>query len=155
MKTNGLFSITFALVFYCLGASFIEGFVNYRTWMLIGTNEFKTYHNALTQLIVPFMVIPLGVTFLLLLALLRWRPSAIPAWPVWLSVALMAVGIISSVAIQIPIQRELSSSGFSRELIERLILTDWIRKIPMIGVGVLMLRMMWSLLTNIPPSNAR
>lgn len=29
-----LFMVDFALVFYVLGATFIEGFVNYRTWHL-------------------------------------------------------------------------------------------------------------------------
>ena len=35
-----LFLIDFALVFYVLGATFVEGFVNYRTWHLIEDAEF-------------------------------------------------------------------------------------------------------------------
>ena len=35
-----LFLITFALIFYGLGASFVESFVNYPTWRLIGAGEF-------------------------------------------------------------------------------------------------------------------
>jgi hypothetical protein len=31
-----LFLLDFALIFYVLGATFVEGFVNYRTWHLIG-----------------------------------------------------------------------------------------------------------------------
>ena len=38
---------TFALVFYSLGASYVESFVNYRTWYFIGADEFKAYHQAL------------------------------------------------------------------------------------------------------------
>lgn len=155
METNGLFLITFALVFYCLGASFVEGFVNYRTWSLVGEAEFKAYHNALSRLIVPVMLIPIGVTFLFLIGLCWRRPPAIPVWPVWTAVALMAVGIVSSAAIQVPIQMELSAGGYSRELVERLIVTDWIRKIPMMGVGALMLWMMWLVLRGIAPTSVR
>ena len=39
-----LFLICSALVFYGVGASFVESFVNYPTWRLIGANEFRAYH---------------------------------------------------------------------------------------------------------------
>ena len=45
-----LFPVTFALVFYTLGTSFVESFVNYPTWSLIGANEFHAYHQAVGNL---------------------------------------------------------------------------------------------------------
>ena len=45
-----LFLISFALVLYGMGASFVESFVNYPTWRLIGANEFRAYHQALSPL---------------------------------------------------------------------------------------------------------
>ncbi len=47
-----LFLITFALVFYGMGAASVESFVNYPTWPLIGVNEFRAYHRALSPLII-------------------------------------------------------------------------------------------------------
>jgi hypothetical protein len=41
-----LFMFDFALAFYVLGATFIEGFVNYRTWHWIGAAEFRAFHQA-------------------------------------------------------------------------------------------------------------
>ena len=52
------FTIVFALVFYVTGASFVQSFVNYPTWKLIGANEFQIYHNQLSPLIIKFMVLP-------------------------------------------------------------------------------------------------
>ena len=63
MKTRArlsawLFLITFALTFYGMGASFIEAFVNYPTWRLVGADEFRAFHRALSPLVIGYMVAP-------------------------------------------------------------------------------------------------
>ena len=141
-KSYWLFMLTFALVFYVLGASFLEGFVNYRTWHLIGAAEFRAYHQALTPLVVAVLVAPGFLAILLTFILLRWRPSPIPQWSVWLSLALHSIIIIVSVTSQIPIQMEFDRSGLSLPLLNRLILMDWFRKGPVIVNAILFLWMM-------------
>jgi hypothetical protein len=137
-----LFLITFALVFYGLGASFVEGFVNYKTWHLIGPNEFQAYHQSLSRRIIPVMVIPIFLSVLLTILLIWIRPSAIPRWMLIVSAVLGLTGIISSVAIQIPIQTTLSNQGLNHELLEELIKTDWLRKITLTVRAGLFLWMM-------------
>ena len=141
-KSYWLFLLTFALVFYVLGAAFVEGFVNYRTWHLIGAADFRAYHQALTPRVVVFLVIPGFSTLALTFILLWWRPSPIPQWSVWLSLALNLVVIIVSVTTQIPIQTELSRSGLSLPLLDKLILMDWLRKVPATMNAILFLWMM-------------
>jgi hypothetical protein len=144
-----LFLITFALVFYGTGASFVESFVNYPTWRLIGANEFRDYHQALGPLIIGYMVIPMLLTTLLTVLLLWLSPARIPRWAIWLSVVLQFIVWISTFAIQIPIQRQLSADGLSLPLIDQLILTNfWLRKVPQIINSFLFLWMM-SLLLNL------
>jgi len=134
--------ITFALIFYVMGASFVEGFVNYRTWHLIGAGEFRAYHQALTPRVVIFLAVP-GFSTLALTGILLWyRPSPIPQWSVWLSLALNLIVIIVTVTFQIPIQAELSRSGLSLPLLDRLILLDWLRKVPVTMNAILFLWMM-------------
>src|SRR5499427_6056017 len=99
-----LFLIDFALVFYVLGATFLEGFVNYRTWHLIGAADFRAYHRAVSPRILAFLVAPHSLTLLLTVLLLWWRPGPIPPWSVWLSLALNAVAVVVSIVWQIPIQ---------------------------------------------------
>ena len=138
-----LFLITFALIFYGTGASFVESFVNYPTWPLIGAAEFRAYHQALGPLIIGYMVIPLLIATVLT-ALLAWfRPAPIPRWAIWLSVILQLISWVSTAAIQLPIQFQLSSNGLSVPLIEQLIFTNWwYRKIPQIINTVLFVWMM-------------
>ena len=144
-----LFLITFALVFYGTGASFVESFVNYPTWRLIGANEFRDYHRALGPLIIGYMVIPMLLTTLLTVLLLWLSPAPIPRWAIWLSVVLQFIVWISTFAIQIPIQMQLSADGLSLPLIDQLIFTNfWLRKVPQIINSFLFLWMM-SLLLNL------
>jgi len=89
-----LFLFDFALVFYVLGAAFIEGFVNYRTWHLIGTAEFRAYHQAVGPRIQGLLVAPHGLTLVLTFLLLWWRPGPIPLWSVGLSLALNLVPVV-------------------------------------------------------------
>ena len=142
-----LFLITFALVFYGTGASFVESFVNYPTWRLIGANEFRAFHQALSPLVIGYMVIPMLITSILTMLLLWFRPALIPRWAIWLSVVLQLMIWVSTAAIQLPIQVQLSKDGLSLPLIEHLIFTNWwLRKVPQITNALLFLWMMTLLL---------
>ena len=138
-----LFLIVFALMFYGMGASFVESFVNYPTWPLIGATEFRAYHQALSPLIIGYMVIPMILGTVLTMLLLWFRPAKVPLWAIWLSIVLQVVIWISTGAIQIPIQMQLSSDGLSLPLIQRLIFTNlWFRKVPQVINVTLFLWMM-------------
>ena len=131
MGPRWIFLIAFALVFYGTGAAFIESFVNYASWHLIGADEFIAYHQFISPRVLTFLVAPLllGTAFTILM--LWSRPAAIPAWAVWAAIAAQAVVWISTVTIQLPIQFQLSDHGPSVGLIERLIETNfWLRRIP-------------------------
>src|SRR5688500_7095659 len=91
-----LFLITFALVFYGMGAAAVESFVNYPTWPLIGANEFQAYHRALGPLIIGHMVVPLLFATILTMLLLWLRPASIPRWMIWLALGLQLVAWVST-----------------------------------------------------------
>jgi len=131
MGPRSVFLIAFALVLYANGAAFVESFVNYPSWHLIGENEFAAYHQFITPRVLAFLVAPalLGTAFTVLM--LWVRPAVIPAWLVWAAVAAQAVVWASTAMIQVPIQIQLSEHGLSVGLIERLMQTNfWLRRIP-------------------------
>jgi len=138
--------LTFALTFYCVGAAFVEAFVNYRTWPLIGPAEFQAYHQALSPRIVGTLVIPLAVQTVMSIVLLWFRPRSIPKRTIVIAVACSLIIWASTILIQIPIQRQLYSSGYSLELINKLILTDWLRKVFLIADALLFVWMMGRLI---------
>ena len=53
-----VFMLAFALVFYGNGAAFVESFVNYPSWHLIGANEFTAYHAFIGPRVIAFLVAP-------------------------------------------------------------------------------------------------
>ncbi len=126
-----MFLIAFALVFYGNGAAFIESFVNYSSWHLIGKAEFVPFHQFISPRILTFLVAPalLGTAFSFLL--IWFRPAAIPIGAVWVAIALQAIVWVSTATIQVPIQIQLGAQGLSLPLIERLIETNfWLRRVP-------------------------
>ena len=150
-----LFLITFALVFYGMGAASVESFVNYPTWHLIGESDFRAFHRALGPLIIGYMVIPLFTATILTVSLLWFRPASIPRWMIWLAIVLQLVTWISTFAIQLPIQGQLSADGLSLPLIERLRLTSfWFRRVPHTANALLFLWMMSVLLRRDHSGNA-
>ena len=130
-----------------MGASFVESFVNYPTWPLIGANEFRAYHRALSPLIIGYMVIPMLVATILTILLLWFRPGSIPRWMVWLAIVLQLVVWVSTFTIQLPIQGQLSADGLSLPLIDHLRVTNfWFRRVPYIANSFLFLWMMSALM---------
>ena len=126
-----IFALAFALVFYGNGAAFIESFVNYPSWHLIGNDAFLNYHKFIAPRVIAFLVVPavLGTVFTILL--LWSRPAVIPLWSVWVAILLQLVVWVSTATIQIPIQLQLAVQGASPALLERLMETNWwLRRIP-------------------------
>lgn len=122
-----LFSFVFALVFYVTGAAFVQSFVNYPTWKLIGAGEFQSYHNAMSPLIIKFMVLP-WLSEIVLTVLLFWlRPRVVPVWMVAFALVFNLLILASTAAIQVPIQIELGQNGLSHQAIEKLLKTNPIR----------------------------
>jgi hypothetical protein len=131
MAPRWIFVMAFALVFYGNGAAFVESFVNYSSWHLIGRDEFVAYHQFIGPRVLTFLVAPalLGTVFTVLM--LWARPSVIPLWAVWAAIAAQVIVWVSTATIQVPIQLQLSARGPSLELLEHLIETNfWLRRIP-------------------------
>lgn len=131
MAGRWIFVTAFALVFYGTGAAFIEGFVNYPSWPLIGSEEFTAYHRFISPRVIGLLVAPLLLGTAFTIAMLWARPAAIPPWAVWVAIAAQAVVWAATVTIQLPIQFQLSEHGLSVALVDRLIETNfWWRRIP-------------------------
>ncbi|MDP3293967.1 MAG: hypothetical protein Q8M37_04405 [Nevskia sp.] len=131
MGPRWIFLIAFALVFYGTGAAFIESFVNYPSWSLIGANEFIAYHRFISPRVLVFLVAPLLLGTVFTILMLWSRPTAIPILAIWTAIAAQAVVWIATVTVQVPIQLQLGEHGNSVEVLQRLIQTNfWLRRVP-------------------------
>lgn len=138
MLTQRLPVFAFALTFYCLGTTYFEAFVNYRTWGYIGALDFPGYHRALTPLVVKVMLVPIALYVATLVALAVKGDPLVPRPALVASLALVLIAVASSALIQIPIQRGFDRGEFSAALLQRLIMTDLVlRKLPL-GLNALL-----------------
>ena len=72
------------LTFYGLGAGYLESFVNYPLWHIIGESDrWVAYHEALGPRVVFVLAIPaLALSLIANVLLFVRRPPAVPAWTV-------------------------------------------------------------------------
>ena len=147
-KTYGVFIVTFALTFYTFGASVIDNYVIYRTFPVVGENEFVAFRAVFTPLIVAFLVVPLILRSVFSVLLLWLRPAAIRLWHVWLFLFCQIVGWISTFAVQLPIQFELDK-GKNPELIQKLIDTIWLRTTTNVACAAIMIWMMFLVIRSL------
>lgn len=148
VKIYGVFIVTFALTFYCFGASVIDNYVLYRTFRVVGESEFVAFRAIFTPLIVAFLVVPLIFRTLFSILLLWLRPSAIRLWHVLLFLFFQLVAWISTFAVQLPIQFELDK-GKNPELIETLIDSIWLRMSTNVACAAIMLWMIFLVIRSL------
>lgn len=135
------FFAVFALVFYLVGASFVESFANYPTWKLVGANEFAGYYHELASRIVKLMVLPGVLEILLTIALFWLRPRAVPRWAVALALVLNMVRFVSTAIAQTRFQEQLGAGAVSPDEINRLIHADYLTQAVSIARALLYLWM--------------
>jgi hypothetical protein len=135
MENSKLSAWTFVLfvfiIFYSTGAGFVESFVNYPLWHIIGPSPaWTTYHQALGPKIIVLLAIPsLLISLILNVMIFFFRPSSIPRWTLWCCLIMLLIAFFSTAAIQIPIQIQLDTV-YTQELVDELIVTSfWLRDV--------------------------
>jgi hypothetical protein len=143
------FVAMFALVFYLVGASFVQSFVSYPTWKVVGTNEFNAYYRELSSRIIRVMVLPGVLEIVLTIPLLWFRPRDVPRWPVAAALVLNVARFVSTAVIQIQIREQLDGSGsLSLNAINTMIQSDYVTQATSIARALLYLWMMSLLLSR-------
>jgi Na+/H+-translocating membrane pyrophosphatase len=126
-----VFTAFIVLTFYGLGAGYLESFVNYPLWRIIGeTDRWVEYHQALGPRILIVLVIPALVLLVITNVLLFFfRPDAVPRWTVAMALGLLLTATISTAVVQIPIQIQLDVA-YERVALDRLITSSlWLRDV--------------------------
>jgi hypothetical protein len=148
------FFAIFALVFYIVGASFVQSFVSYPAWREVGANEFKAYYHVVSSRIVRIMVLPGVLEILATVALLWLRPRVVPRWLVVLALVLNLVRFVSTAMIQLRVREQLDSGGLSAKAINRMIHGDYLTQACSIARALLYVWMMYQVVSREEPASA-
>lgn len=136
------FFLMFGLVFYLVGASFVQSFVTYPAWKLVGAGEFQAYYRELSPRIVRVMVLPGVVEILLTFVLLKFPPGDLPRWPIVLALALNVVRFASTAINQSGVQAQLGADGLPQNAIDALIRSDYLTQAASVARALLYVWMM-------------
>jgi hypothetical protein len=143
-----VFSVYILLAFYVFGGGIVNSLVAYRTWRVVGADEFRAFHQIDSKLIIPLFVVFFFLSFIPQILLCWFRPMVIPRWLVLSALFFNLITLVSTITIQIPIQNELAK-GFSSALIERLISTDLMyRRIPMFILTIINFIMLYKVVKH-------
>lgn len=122
-------------------------FVHYPLFRWVGEPTYATYQaehmNAITLLVGPLMLIELATAFLLAGA----PPEGVPAWALWLGVALAGLIWLLTLFVNTP-QHVVLSRGFDAEVHQALVASNWLRTL---AWGARSAIMLWLLARLIGP----
>lgn len=104
----------------------MEHFILFDSWTLVGSEEFALIHSRTGWRDMLIYVTPLIALFVVDLLLLRHRPAFLPKTWLWVSIGCHIVTWVSSAFVQVPLQLKLYDVQ-DLELLNRLIVSDWIR----------------------------
>ncbi|MBC3785653.1 hypothetical protein [Spirosoma utsteinense] len=120
------------LTFYCFGAGMMNEFVEYLSYADLGQYvspaQFARWHQATSHNVLLFLVLPILLGNIALLALFFNRPASVPKWTLWVALTCALTAWASTILFQVPIEQQFDQGHFSPALMARLWQTDWIRK---------------------------
>lgn len=127
-----VFLVYLLLSFYCFGAGMMNEFVEYLSYADLGRYispaDFALWHQATSQRVLLFLVLPILLGNITLIALFFNRPPSVPKWTLWTVLVCALTAWASTILFQAPIEQQFDQGHYSSSLMARLWRSDWIRK---------------------------
>ncbi|MFC4874425.1 hypothetical protein [Negadavirga shengliensis] len=118
LSSRLLTSIYLALVFYCIGAIMIENEVNYRTWLLVGAEEFPAFHTTFDELLFPFFKLPLALCLFFSFLLMAIKPPRKYLLIYIVNFAVLTYFLGISLWLQVPIHEQLNEQHSTGQILK-------------------------------------
>src|SRR5918992_4692076 len=115
------------VIFYVTGGIWFAQIVVYPLFGKVGPNEYIAYHRFYSSRIPLPVIVPGFASFLLPIALMFLGPGSVPTWIYLASVVCGLVGLLVTVALEIPRHARLEKDGKQEVVIRELILFNWPR----------------------------
>ena len=129
------------VIFYVLGEIWFGQIVVYPLFAKVGQDEYVAYHKFYSSRIPLPVVLPGIASFLVPLALVFLRPESVPLWMALVNSACGLVGLLVTVALEIPRHTRLENGGKQQAVIRELIRYNWPRTLSITGSAIVTLMM--------------
>lgn len=138
-----------AVTLIMFGVILVVQFVHYPLFAKVGNAGYAAYQADHMRLITYVVLVPMVIELLTAIALVSLRPFGIPAWYLWLGLALVAVIWLSTAFLQVPVHQALTIQ-FDAATHQRLVTTNWIRTVAWTARAVLVVLMLAPLVNTNP-----
>lgn len=130
------------LIFAVFGEIWFVQIVVYPLFGKVGEGEYVAYHKFYSSRIPLPVILPGFASFLLPVALLFVGPDSVPLWMYLANAACGLVGLVVTVALEIPRHARLEKGGKQGAVIRELVLYNWPRTLSITGSALLTLAML-------------
>lgn len=137
------------LIFFVLGEIWFGQIVVYPLFAKVGEAEYVSYHKFYSSRIPLPVIVPGFASFLLSIALVFLRPDSVPLWMALANAACGVVGLLVTVALEIPRHARLEKGGKQEAVIRELIVFNWPRTLSITGSAILTLMMLTAAFTPV------
>jgi hypothetical protein len=130
------------VIFYVLGGIWFAQIVVYPLFGKVGPAEYVGYHRFYSSRIPLPVILPGFASFLVPVALIPFGPGSVPAWLTLANAACGAVGLVVTVALEIPRHARLEKGGKQEAVIRELVRYNWPRTLSITASAFLTLLML-------------
>lgn len=130
-----------AVTLFLTGVIWMVQIVHYPLFGLVGAGSFAGYEAAHSTRMGALLALPWALQGATGLALLAFRPSAIPLWLVLADLGMAGVTVAVTLFISVP-QHELLAAGFDPAAHRSLVTTNWLRTLAWTASGGTVLAML-------------
>ena len=132
------------VILYVLGEIWFGQIVVYPLFAKVGEDEYVAYHRFYSSRIPLPVILPGFASFLLPVGLVFFGPGSVPLWMYVANAACGLVGLLVTVALEIPRHSRLEKGGKQEEVIRELVLYNWPRTLSITGSAFLTILMLAS-----------
>ncbi|HEX2109563.1 MAG TPA: hypothetical protein VHF70_09850 [Rubrobacteraceae bacterium] len=132
------------VILYVLGEIWFGQIVVYPLFAKVGKDEYVAYHRFYSSRIPLPVILPGFASFLLPFGLVFFGPESVPLWMYLANVVFGLVGLLVTVALEIPRHARLEKGGKQEEVIRELVLYNWPRTLSITGSAFLTVLMLAS-----------
>lgn len=130
------------VVFYVTGEIWFAQIVVYPLFGKVGPNEYVAYHKFYSSRIPLPVIVPGFASFLLPVVLVFLGPDSVALWVYLANAACGLVGLVVTVALEIPRHARLEKGGKQEATIQELVLYNWPRTLSISASAFLTLLML-------------
>jgi hypothetical protein len=132
------------VILYVLGGVWFAQIVVYPLFAKVGETEYVAYHKFYSSRIPLPVILPGFASFLLPIGLVFFGPESVPLWMYLANVVCGLVGLLVTVALEIPRHAKLEEGGKQEAVMKELVLYNWPRTLSITGSAFLTILMLTS-----------